>query len=140
MKHILSAKGKLLAGVLGLFGMGGCQEPPVCEYGCPYASFRVYGTVTDEQHNPLGGIAVNAGYGSDTTKDDGKYDILTDGTGRGDAPRELHLTDIDGDRTPSYPDTTVALSWEGIEPEGASGRWDEGTFTLQKDVQLRGRE
>ena len=137
VNHLLSAKGKLIASALTLFGMGGCQEPPVCEYGCPYAEFHIHGTVTDEHSHPLGGIAVNAGYGSDTTKADGKYNILTDGTGRGDAPRELHLTDIDGDRTPSYPDTTVALSWEGIEPEGASGRWDEGTFTLQKDVQMK---
>jgi len=137
MKHLLSAKGKLIAGVLSLFGVAGCDDPPVCEYGCPYAEFHIHGTVTDEHSQPLRGIAVKAGYDADTTADNGHYDIHTSGTGRYDAPRELLLTDADLDRNPTYPDTTVALSWDGIESQGASGRWDEGAYTLQKDVQMK---
>ena len=136
MKHILSAKGKLIAGVLSLFGVAGCDEPPVCEYGCPFAEFHIHGTVTDERSNPLSGIAVKAEYATDTTGDNGQYDLHTDGMGKGDAPRELLLTDTDPNRSP-YPDTTVALNWDGIESQGASGRWNEGTYTLQQDIQLK---
>lgn len=137
MKHLLSAKGKLIASAFSLFGLSGCNEPPVCEYGCPYVEFHIHGTVIDEHSQPLPGIAVKADYGTDTTADNGQYDIHTDGTSRHNAPRELHLSDADPDRNPPYPDTVVALSWDGIEPHDGSGRWNEGTYTLEKDIQLK---
>ena len=136
MKNILSAKGKILASALGLFGISACSSPSV-EYGSPYAEFHIHGTVTDEQSLPLGGIAVEAAFATDTTGTDGHYSIKTSGFGRPDAPSELHLKDIDPERDHPYPDTVVDISFDNIHPEGGDGHWNKGTYTLQRNIQMK---
>ena len=50
--------GSLLSGILALLGFTGCNSEAPCLYGTPSVDYRVLGTVTDEQGNPLKDIQV----------------------------------------------------------------------------------
>lgn len=64
------------AKVLALFGLGGAMESceiftiGACMYGCPHADYKVSGSVTDEDGNPIPGISVRQ-YQSAGPKEDG---------------------------------------------------------------------
>ena len=36
-----------------------------------------------------------------------------------------------------YYDTVIPISFNGIQPVGGDGHWDQGTYILQRDIQLR---
>lgn len=147
-KSILSANNKILLAVLGALGVSACDIDMPVEYGCPSADFNIHGTVTNEQHEPLQGIAVHAGWYydsnthsrrwgvADTTGTDGKYSIKTSGIGLIEAPDSIAFSDADSLRSPGYSDTADALSFSGIRPEGGDGHWYAGTYSIKKDVTL----
>ena len=137
MKKILSFRSKILLAILSLFGVSACESGMTVEYGCPITTFKVHGTVSDEQHNPIQGIAVHRGWDNDTTGPDGKYQLYFDGVMVPDAPDTLEVTDTDTLRETAYCDTVIPISFNGIQPVGGDGHWDQGTYILQRDIQLR---
>ena len=81
---------RILTFLLSLLGFSSCF--PVMEYGCPTASFRIFGTVKDEKMNPLPNVQIESksyGYGirnkdlseldfpmRTQSDEDGKYEIM----------------------------------------------------------------
>ena len=59
-KRMFRISNALLSGVLTLLGFSaaGCHEDTFDEYGSPHAKYRVVGTVTDENGQPIEGIQV----------------------------------------------------------------------------------
>lgn len=80
MKQFILTFFRVVVGALG-FAAVGCDEAkpdemPSEEYGCPYADYVVKGKVSDEEGNPIKGIAVNVqDVDLDTcfTSEDGSY-------------------------------------------------------------------
>lgn len=137
MKKILSLRSKILLAILSLLGVSACESELTEEYGCPETTFKVHGTVTDERHNPIQGIAVHRDWSNDTTGPDGKYQLHFYGVMATDAPDSLEFTDTDTLRETAYCDTVIPVSFNGIQPVGGDGHWDQGTYILQRDIQLR---
>lgn len=48
----------LLSGMMALLGFSACNSETPCLYGTPSADYKVMGTVTDEDGNPIEGIQV----------------------------------------------------------------------------------
>lgn len=137
MKNILSFKSKILLAILSILGVSACESDVTEEYGCPQTTFKVHGTVTDQRHNPIQGIAVHRGWNNDTTDSDGKYQLQFNVVMATEAPDSLEFTDTDTLRENVYCDTIIPLSFNGIQPVGADGHWNQGTYILQRDLQLR---
>ena len=145
----LKLKNWLLVSLAGLLGINiSCDTAE--EYGCPEASYRVKGTVVNEEGEPIAGIGVGRGYLSasivhdedwrffDTTDADGKFDVLT---GYQDidnlVPIDFH--DTDGESNDLYSDTTVQVSFKGVPLAGGHG-WYEGEATREISVTLQRAE
>ena len=143
----LKLKNWLLVSLGGLLGLPvGCTLP--MEYGCPEATYRVKGIVTDEQGNPVAGIGVMKSgyydddlhraieYYKDTTGVDGMFEVSTI-----DSPNidnlKVAFFDIDGEQNGSYRDTVVSVSFVGAQFTGGDGNWYEGQATQTVNVTLQ---
>lgn len=122
------------------------------EYGCPEASYRIKGSVTDSEGNSIEGIAVmryswdsegnplpEPNY-MDTTDADGRFEVYIK---RYDAYMDnidVDFHDIDGEQNGSYADTTVSVSFQGATFTGGDGEWYEGEATRTINVTLQHAE
>lgn len=133
-------KNRLIWLLLSLLGMAaGCSSNdkliPV-EYGCPHADYEIKGRVTDPDGNPIRAIEITTdelpvAYSSAT----GDYRLK--GTAfPGDM--RIRFTDTDGpDNGGNFAERTVVVTFTGedcIEP--GDGRWYDGAFFKEVDVQL----
>lgn len=155
-RGIVKSLDKLIAAVLALLGCGvafsGCEYGPLpCEYGSPQANYRVKGTITAPDGQPVKGIRVEGHYvlpdsiqedvdaayfAYTSSNDEGKYALRVDGW-----PMRLVVSDPDGAENggafaPDTIEVPVFTSADSI-PDNNDDNWDwYGNFEKTVDIQL----
>ena len=129
--------GSLLSGALALLGFAGCSDNNnldiPCLYGSPSINYRVFGTVTDTQGNPLEGIQVvmdnpdvQAYYDEDMKPVEAKRDSVT-----GRVCPDTVYTDKDGKFT-SYGAFAINDRKLVVEFQDIDGEANGGEFQLKR--------
>jgi putative lipoprotein (rSAM/lipoprotein system) len=151
----------VLTALLSMLGYGcSSDEPdmygtPVAEYGVPYATYMVEGTVTDEANNPIQGIKTSIkgifpngdkvyvdAVDSVLSDASGKYQLRYRGMDRPDY--KLTVEDIDGEANGGkFASDTLLLKdlpkkQYAKAPKG--DHWSSGSFELTAYVQLKPEE
>lgn len=138
-------KNWLLLMASSLLGINlGCDNIFVAEYGCPQATYRVNGIVTNENGQPIAGIGVKA---LRNRSDEGvqcKYEDTTDADGHYEVVYrdyydylDVDFHDIDSAQNGSYIDTTVLIPTADVPLLGGDGGWNMGTGYIIQDVTLK---
>ena len=159
---------RLCAAVLALLGFASCEHiwDAPSEYGCPSVDFKVKGTVTDAEENPLKGIRVIVRTNFDNLPDSrqsyvddlGRYHVYggddtlyTDANGRYEshelntvsiASQKVYFDDLDGD------DNSGTFLSDSVELKTApnklykdgDGHWYNGGYEYTVDVQLQAKK
>ena len=142
----------LCTAILSLLGFASCDNG-LCEYGTPTMDYKLGGTVSDEEGNPIEGIRVSFSlktYGSNPT------DVTTtDKHGRYELPEkkefevwseQLIIEDVDGEANGSFQSDTLSLEpdvlWSnrGKQYKKGDGNWYEGGFEVNVDVTLKAKD
>ncbi len=141
---------RTLEAVLVLLGFSACGEEiksdeiPV-EYGCPYMSYRIVGTVTDENNAPIKGIKVVI---SDSHRFDKDADVTvyTDADGKftGSHVESFDLSeqtvsfeDVDGeDNGGLFKSATLGLDDMTKKKLKDGGNWYKGDYEITANVKL----
>ncbi|MDR1938099.1 MAG: radical SAM-associated putative lipoprotein [Tannerellaceae bacterium] len=140
-----------LAGLLSLTGFSSCGDiiggGSVAEYGVPWASFAIKGTVVDKaSKEPIPGVevklalpdSVKAYYPNPpawTTTTDSKGEFkLPDTPGWEKEP--LVITDVDGEANGSYPTDTVYVDYRNAVHLGGGSGWFQGELTAIVKIEL----
>ncbi len=140
----------LLSALLTLLGFESCDKvaDQPDEYGAPYSTFHVVGTVTEaESQQPVEGIQVKVGieseqgrmYAYDSTLSDasGHYEMTTDGLFLKER-QVLVAVDVDGagggGRLKS--DTLTVSKLPTVQTREASG-WFQGEFEVTGNFELK---
>jgi putative lipoprotein (rSAM/lipoprotein system) len=113
---------------------------PAVEYGTPYATFKVNGSVKSEvTSNNIPNIRVVMGYDTTFTDESGNYQISNKNF-PDDQTFLVEFKDIDGETNGEYQplDTIV----EFIDPEfsGGTDNWDSGETEKEVNVKLKDKE
>ena len=147
----MKLRNSIIMWLLTLLGFGSCSgirhimdDPSAPEYGVPTADFRIMGTVSDQDGNPVKGARVaisplgDSEWARDTVYTDAKGEYAKDLEGL-ELFREIlpdlqaKIEDIDGQDNGGY-FLTKELTREDFEVEqtkDASGNWYQGGFTLK---------
>lgn len=142
--RILRTVNYLISLLIGSLLMNGCksEEPNnTCEYGTPYATFDVSGTVSDQQDSkPLDNIRITVEYGGgyplllpDTTDKDGLYKMHATGvtpTNRVDIIAE----DLSG---VYQSDTVRDIEVKYFRNSSQNDSWNKGEAIIKQDFQLK---
>ena len=144
----LKLKSWLLVALGGLVGLNySCDRDGLFEdhtsnaYGCPTGAYQVKGTVTNEQGQPIAGIAVGASYPEyeeyshyymDTTDAEGRYSLRhyalpTD-------KLNIYFDDIDSVENGYYQDTLATVEAPASAFHGGDGNWDRGTADITQNM------
>lgn len=137
----------LLLSILG-FVAASCDTldeygTPAAEYGAPYATYKVSGTVSDETSEPISGIeVVLAGeYDgiSDTayTDDEGAYELSIESTSSDEIP--LSFNDVDGVDNGYFEDVDTVANFSDVEFTGGES-WYKGEGEVVFDIELKETE
>ena len=143
-RGIVKSLDKLIAAVLALLGVTatGCEERYL-EYGSPYATFKIRGTVTQEAtQEPVEGIRVLLGttehYYYDTLHTDaqGKYECVEGGVAMFDTTW-VKVEDVDGAAHGGLfaADSAMLTPEQLVMTEEGEG-WNIGTFEGTLDFSL----
>lgn len=143
-RGIVKSLDKLIAAVLALLGITatGCEERYL-EYGSPYATFKIRGTVTQEAtQEPVEGIRVLLGttehYYYDTLHTDaqGKYECVEGGVAMFDTTW-VKVEDVDGAAHGGLfaADSAMLTPEQLVMTEEGEG-WNIGTFEGTLDFSL----
>lgn len=136
----LRFKNWLIAAAAGLLGVNfGCSKIfPGDMYGTPETTFRLMGTVSDRDGNPIEGIDVQMVGSHAVTDADGSYEVSarTDSYHRVD----VAFRDVDGEANGSYADTTVTVDYSQVPAHGGDGDYYEGEKTTSLDVTLSDKQ
>ncbi|MCR5643634.1 MAG: radical SAM-associated putative lipoprotein [Prevotella sp.] len=146
----------VLTALLSMLGYG-CtsDEPdmygtPVAEYGVPYATYMVEGTVTDEANNPIQGIKTSIkgifpngdkvyvdAVDSVLSDASGKYQLRYRGMDRPDY--KLTVEDIDGEANGGefLSDTLDIEYGKAVKVKNGDGAWNGGEYMIQQPVRLK---
>lgn len=146
----------VLTALLSMLGYGcSSDEPdmygtPVAEYGVPYATYMVEGTVTDEANNPIQGIKTSIKGifpNGDKVYVDAVDSVLSDASGkyqlryRGmDRPEyKLIVEDIDGEANGGefLSDTLDIEYGKAVKVKNGDGAWNGGEYQIQQAVKLK---
>jgi putative lipoprotein (rSAM/lipoprotein system) len=146
----------VLTALLSMLGYGcSSDEPdmygtPVAEYGVPYATYMVEGTVTDEANNPIQGIKTSIKGifpNGDKVYVDAVDSVLSDASGkyqlryRGmDRPEyKLIVEDIDGEANGGefLSDTLDIEYGKAVKVKNGDGAWNGGEYMIQQPVRLK---
>jgi putative lipoprotein (rSAM/lipoprotein system) len=146
----------VLTALLSMLGYGcSSDEPdmygtPVAEYGVPYATYMVEGTVTDEANNPILGIKTSIKGifpNGDKVYVDAVDSVLSDASGkyqlryRGmDRPEyKLIVEDIDGEANGGefLSDTLDIEYGKAVKVKNGDGAWNGGEYMIQQPVRLK---
>ena len=134
---VLTRINSWLAVLLGALGFSGCgdHQNVTVEYGCPYISLEVSGTVTNEAHQPLPDMQVNMAVNGYKLKP-----VLTDSAGQyawssydgGSDSIDIIVTDPKGvyqsDSVRVPVETKMFEQWR---------HWQEGESIVHQDFQLK---
>ena len=161
-KNLLS---RLCAAVLALLGFASCEEFGFgrVEYGCPSVDYKVSGTVTDANDNPLEGVRVIIRKRDDNVPTPREYyvddlgnthiyegddTLFTDAKGKYESGelnnvgiwgQKVYFDDVDGDANGGefLPDSVLLRTAPKKQIKEGSGQWYEGSFKYTVDVQLQ---
>ena len=134
--RFLKAKHWLILAANGLLGIN--VSCIYVAYGTPEGTFRVKGTVVDQDGQPAAGIGVNRHRDWDHNSEEYVYSAVTDSRGRftvetvnfpEDFTWWLKFTDSDSTENGLYADTTWGVEFKSSDLHGGDGDWDEGTAT-----------
>ena len=141
----------VLAALLSFVGYGCSDDPGTAMYGSPSASYKVSGTVTDENGNPIEGIKASLTY---VKKQEGEIvaeedisAVLTDASGKFSlgTPRmeglsgvKLVVKDIDGEEHGgTFKDGINDIEFENAKwVTPGDGSWYSGTLAIKQDVKM----
>jgi len=139
-KKILTGINALIAALFGVLGMS-CQHL-VAEYGCPYATLDVSGTITDSEAQPVENIRVsvrlNPGPSTEripvaVSVEDGTYE----GELEGIFPVQTATLYAD-DTTGVYATDSAVVELKYDKSQvSQSNHWNNGTATVHQDFQLK---
>jgi len=133
-----------LLSILGFgaaFSLNSCEYgTPAVEYGTPFATFKVKGSVKSElTSNAIPNIRVVMGYDTTFSDESGNYQI-SNTEFPDDQTFLLEFKDIDGETSGEYQalDTIV----EFIDPKfsGGTGDWNSGETEKEVNVKLKEKE
>jgi len=138
---------RVLAAVLALLGFAACGEKNelICEYGTPSVSYRIMGTVTDENNAPIKGIKVVISDEPEMESDD--ITVYTDVDGKFTGPhtysfslygQTVSFEDVDGeDNGGLFKSATLGLDDMTTEKvKDGNGHWYSGDYEVIADVKL----
>lgn len=142
----------LCTAILSLLGFASCDNG-LCEYGTPTMDYKLGGTVSDEEGNPIEGIRVSFSlktYGSNPT------DVTTtDKYGRYEFPEkkeaevwaeQLIVEDVDGETNGSFLSDTLNLEpdvlWSnrGKRYKKGDKHWYHGGYEVNVDVTMKAKD
>jgi len=129
---------RLCAAVLALLGFASCDKiaDVRCEYGVPSVDYKVKGTVTDADENPLEGIRVIVRTDFDNRPNPRQSYVDYYGNPQSYGGDDTIYTDISG-RYESHELNTVAIASQKVYFDDVDGGANGGTF-LADSVQLQG--
>ena len=131
-----------------LLGFSACSkdtvdgEEPLCEYGSPYANYRVMGEVSDEEGNPLEGIRViveKNSHMADTVYTDTKGVFQTENINSvGFYIHDVAFDDVDGEAGGGeFESAQIPIEdFESKKIEEGEG-WYNGEYELSTKVQMK---
>ena len=145
----------ILSALLTVLGFEACsvsddgEDPIICEYGVPTATWNLKGIVTDEAGKPIEGIKTSVkhvyelesgktetwGIDSVMTDADGQYGLKAYGMGS----VKLIVEDVDGEANGGKfrSDTLDIDSSKAVKTAEGSGTWDMGIFELRTDIKMK---
>lgn len=142
---------RILSGALVMLGFTACDddsEYPPCEYGTPWAAYRVKGNVTDANGNPLENIRVILRRGrndnpvasvNDTVNTDkeGNY-VFEHQDFPGTDMQKVIFDDIDGEAGGGKfkSDSTSLDDMQPVQIEKGDNKWYNGKFEYTANKQL----
>lgn len=141
LKYILAFQSKVLIFLMGLLGLTTCSnEEAVVMYGTPTATYKVTGTVINEEDQPIQNIrAVITDVPVDkewqTAKDtaytnsSGEFHLSKDGFPLNEVNLAIELTDIDGKENGEYKTKNNTIIFKFSELSGGDSSWNKGTAT-----------
>ena len=137
---ILTGINAVIAAILGGMGLTGCSPNvaygvPYLEYGCPYVSLDVSGTITDEANQPLKDIQVQVsllGYTSSPIYSDKNGTYLRQSNEGAAKYVDIVVRDTAG----VYASDSVRVDIERVMYDQPKG-WKEGEATAHQDFQLK---
>lgn len=146
-----SKKGSWYTGKYTISFEASLYEEAPAEYGMPHAKYKIIGTVTDPEGNPIPGIEILAKLWQTNqnpeegepmepgqTNASGKFSL--EGTAMPEAVGvHLELNDIDGEQNGGLFESAKADAQLEKQGEG-DGNWFDGTFGATLDVQLKKAE
>ena len=144
---ILTGINALIAAILGGMGLTGCIRcaygpNPDVEYGCPYATLDMSGTITDSEAQPLENIQVSVKL--NPVPEAGRIPVAfsaEDGTYEGELEGVFPLetaTLYAEDTTGVYASDSavVELKYDNSQVS-PSDHWNSGTAIVKQDFQLK---
>ena len=146
----------VLTALLSMLGYGcSSDEPdmygtPVAEYGVPYATYMVEGTVTDEANNPIQGIKTSIkgifpngdkvyvdAVDSVLSDASGKYQLRYRGMDRPDYKLTVEDTDGEANGGEFLSDTLDIEYGKAVKVKNGDGAWNGGEYQIQQAVKLK---
>ncbi len=144
---LLKKSNSLISYLLTILGFGavctfnGCMYgDPVVEYGTPFATFKVKGSIKSEAtSNVISNIRVVMGYDTTFTDEAGNYKISNE-----EFPENqtflLEFKDIDGKSNGDYQSLDTIVEFIDPEFSGGTGSWDSGETEKEVNVKLKDKE
>lgn len=125
----------LLAALLGLLGFESCDGADVGadEYGCPWAKYKVRGTVTDETGNPIPSIRIELAYHHEYTDPEGNPQTYHHGLDTVETDEQgKYQTRVVSDN--DYPDESLKVIIEDVDGAANGGEFQGDTLAV-KDLE-----
>jgi putative lipoprotein (rSAM/lipoprotein system) len=143
--------------VLGVLGITNCSFWGACEYGTPYAEYKVSGKVLTEDNIPIEGIktTISSGFSNNNNISWGGFkDSFSDKKGNfiqeteafsspnDDTFIKIVYEDIDGQEGGGLfsKDSLIIKSTDFTQTEKPSGNWYQGKYSVSKDFKLKKSE
>lgn len=126
--------------LLSILGFGAACSLSGCEYGTPFATFKVKGNVKSEvTSNAIPNIRVVMEYDTTFTDESGNYQISNT-----EFPYDqtflVEFKDIDGETNGEYQPLDTIVEFNDPEFSGGTDNWDSGETEKEVNVKLKNKE
>jgi putative lipoprotein (rSAM/lipoprotein system) len=126
----------ILLGILG-FASACKPETEADEYGCPYATFRVKGTIKDNTNNQaINNIRITMGYGTAVSDANGNFEV-SDVSYPLDTTYQIKLEDVDGVLNGEYSALDTTVSFKNAKYTHGDGGWYSGETSKQVEYKMK---
>ncbi|PID92181.1 MAG: hypothetical protein CSA96_04580 [Bacteroidetes bacterium] len=127
---------RLINVLLTILGFSAACTTTGCEYGSPYATFRIKGEVRDQNtSDALPNIRVVMESDTGYTNEEGKF-VFEQQCYPGDQDFPLRFKDVDGPDNGSYQELDTIISFTNPKFSGGKG-WNEGSVEKDIDIDLK---